>query len=307
MIVELFFIQFRALKKLRNMVQTRSQKTAAAAAAIHPVAAATLPTEKKRAFKKKKTTVYRGFIITGDKFQADIDRFYEKLDQQLTEKSCLTAFWLNTPPITLPEIPIEALQQMLVSLIDNEPMWQKFDKTIQDCVVQHEAFLMQPDIQLQIREGHVQFSYKDNRRRSTQVDLTPLKEFSYWIRLIQKLFCSIQSSLLQKCEQSDAKLERALVAKDIYRFSVSCRRMIVHKYAFGLRFYATQIHKLIEFFNEGLEFVLYAFGIFHPEMVSDDYYPFLKQSENLYGVPELAIDDEDPVFGEAKMMFQRFY
>jgi hypothetical protein len=289
------------------MVQTRSQKTAAANGTVHTVAEAPpTPTEKKKTTKKK--TIYRGFVISAKKHQCDVDRFYERLDQQLTAKNVLMAFWLNTPPITLPEIPIEALQQMLVNLIDNEAMWQRLDKTILQCVVPHEPFLMQPDIQLQIRDGQVQFSYKLNNRSTAQVDLTPLKEFSFWIRLIQKLFCSIQSSLLQKCEQSDTKLERALLARDIYRFSVSCRRMIDHNYAFGLRFYATQIHKLVEFFNEGLEFVLYAFGIFHPEMVSDNYYPFLKQSsENLYGVPELAIDDDDPVFGEAKMMFQRFY
>lgn len=302
------------------MVQTRSQKTAAAATStVHTVAEALpTPTEKTKSTKKK-TTVYRGFVISAKKHQGAVDRFYERLDQQITAKNVLMAFWLNTPPITIPEIPIEAQQQMLVNLIDNEAMWQRLDKTILQCVVPHESFLMQPDIQLQIRDGQVQFSYKLNNRsacntkrlmflHTAQVDLTPLKEFSYWIRLIQKLFCSIQSSLLQKCEQSDAKLERALIARDIYRFSVSCRRMIDHNYAFGLRFYATQIHKLVEFFNEGLEFVLYAFGIFHPEMVSDDCYPFLKQSsENLYGVPELAVDDDDPVFGEAKMMFQRFY
>lgn len=284
------------------MVQTRSQKTAAATT----VQEVPPPTEKKRSFKKKKT-IYRGFILSAKKYQADVDRFYERLDQQLTEKNALTAFWLNTPMITPPDVPIEALQQMLVSLIDNEPMWQKLDKTIQQCVVPHEPFLMQPDIQHQIREGQVQFSYALDNGFKAEVDLTPLKEFSYWIRLIQKLFCSIQSSLLQKCENFDTKLERALVAKNIYSFSVSCRRLIAHKYAFsGLRFYATQIRKLIEFFDQGLEFVLYAFGIFHSEMVNDDYYPYLNRGD-LYGAAELAIDDEDPVFGDAKMLFHRFY
>jgi hypothetical protein len=289
------------------MVETRSQKkNATAATAIQPIAAPSSERQKKRRDKKK--TIYRGFVISGNQFQANVDRFYEQMDQQCAEKNVLTSFWLSTPNIVPPEIPIEFQQKLLIDLINNEPMWEKLEKTIQNCVVPHEAFLIQPDIQQQMRDGQVQFSYKlDSRRSKAHVDLTPLKEFAYWIRLIQKLFCSIQSSLLQKCEKLDSKLERALVARDIYRFSVSCSRLITNKYAFsGLRFFATQIRKLVEFFNEGLEFVLYAFGIFHPEMVTDEYYPYLSR-DKLYGVAELAIDDEDSVFGEAKRMFRRFY
>ena len=284
------------------MVQTRSQKMATAS-----TQATTEPSSERQKKIDSKKKVYRGFVISGKKYQADVDKFYEQIEQQMSDKNVLTSFWLSTLPITATELPIEFQQKLLIDLIDNEAMWQNLDQTIQDCVVPHEPFLMQPDIQQQMRQGQVHFSYKlDSSRSKAHVDLTPLKEFTYWIRLIQKLFCSIQSSLLQKCEKFDTKLERALVAKDIYRFSVSCRRLITHKYAFSLRVYATQIHKLVQFFNEGLEFVLYAFGIFHPEMVKDEYYPFLS-SDKLYGVAELGIDDEDPVFGEAKRMFKRFY
>ncbi len=290
------------------MVQTRSQKMATAS--TQPVVAeAPSSSESRKKRDTKKKTVYRGFVISGKKYQANVDKFYEQMEQQqCAEKNVLTSFWLSTSPITAPELPIEFQQKLLIDLINNEPMWEKFEETIQDCVVPHEAFLMQPDIQQQMKQGQVHFSYKlDSSRSKAHVDLTPLKEFAYWIRLVQKLFCSIQSSLLHKCENLDSKLERALVAKDIYRFSVSCSRLITNKYAFsGLRFYATQVRKLVEFFNEGLEFVLYAFGIFHPEMMTDEVYPYLNR-DKLYGVAELAIDDEDPVFGEAKRMFKRFY
>jgi len=289
------------------MVQTRSQKMAVASTQpTQPTQPASSERQKKRDSKKK--TVYREFVISGKKYQADVDKFYEQMEKQMSDKSVLTSFWLSTLPITAPELPIEFQQKLLIDLINNEAMWQNFDQTIQDCVVPHEAFLMQPDIQQQMKQGQVHFSYKlDSSRSKAHVDLTPLKEFAYWIRFVQKLFCSIQSSLLKKCENLDSKLERALIVKDIYRFSVSCSLLITNKYAFsGLWFYATQVRKLVEFFKEGLEFVLYAFGIFHPEMVTDEFYPFLSR-DKLYGVAELGIDDDDPVFGEAKRMFKRFY
>jgi len=287
------------------MVQTRSQ-LAAASKTVTAVAAPSRkqPTEKKKE-KKQKKIIYRGFVISGEKYRAKVDTFYRQLEAQLNEKSALTIFWLNMPAITIKpeEIPVEAIQLMLQKLLDNEPMWEKLAKTIKECVAPFEPFLMQTDVQQKIKEGQVKFSFGPKG----EVDLTPLKEFSYWIRLIQRLFCSVQFRLLQKCEKADTKLEKALIAKDIFTYSVSCHRLISNKYTFcGMRFFATQVRKLIEFFDQGLEFCLYTFGIYHPEMVTVNCYPFIKQSE-LYDHPELAINDEDPCFGEAKMKFQRFY
>jgi len=254
--------------------------------------------------KQNNNIIYRGFVISKKEYQSKVDLFYDMIDEQNKKNSVLQCFWLNTPTITIitDEIPIKSLQKMLTKIIEDEKMWEKFDKTIAECVTPFEQYLMSPDVKEKIREGQLTFTFKKNK-----VDLSPLKEFSYWIRLCQKLFCSIQFNLLKNCENAKTTLQKAIISMEIYRTSIICRRLITNKYIFhGLQFYTVLTRKLLEILNMGLEYALYAFGIFYPEMVVSDCYPFFKKRK-YYNNHKLKIKDEDPHFGEAKKMFYQFY
>ena len=186
---------------------------------------------------------------------------------------------------------------MLTSLIDNESQWKKLDETLNKCVVPYEDFLRTEEIQTKINEGQTQFSYKKYDGIEVIVDLSPLKEFSFWIQMITKLMVIVQRDLLTKCENAIEKIDKSIVARQIFELNIVCRQLICHKHAFTtLRLYSAQI----------LEFVLYAFGIFCPEMITEHFYPNIGRS-NLYRLAELAVSEDDPVFGEAKKKFQDYY
>lgn len=256
--------------------------------------------------KSESKMVYRDFLISHSKYKLDVDNFYLQINQYKSGECVLTNFW-NTATVSIPNIPSEFQEKLLLSLIDNKAMWDKLNNVIIREVVPFEDLLKSPDIQTKIKSGQTRFSFKVFDGTEVLVDLSPLKEFSYWIRLLTKLLIAIQQDLLTKCSNSTTKVDRAQFAKHIFEVNVSCRQLISHKYAFcGLGFYKAQLMKLIELFNEGLEFSLYAFGIFCPEMINKNFSPFINH-ENLWCNDQLAVSDDDPIFGEAKKKFKKYY
>jgi len=256
--------------------------------------------------KKPATVVYRNFVISGPKYRQDVDKFYSMIQEYEQCSSVLKYFWKNTI-IDIPEIPMESCRKLLISLINNETQWQKLHDTLNQCVVPYEDFLRTDKVQSQINEGQTQFSYRKSDGNEVIVSLSPLKEFSFWIQMITKLLIIVQRDLLNKCDEAIEKVDKSIVARQIFELNIACRQLICHKYAFTtLRFYSSQLLKLIEFFNLGLEFVLYAFGIFCPEMITKHVYPNIGRSD-LYQLTMLAVKEDDPVFGEAKKKFQDYY
>jgi hypothetical protein len=251
-------------------------------------------------------SVYRNFVISGSKYKQDVDRFYSTIEEFDNHTSVLKYFWKNTI-FCIPEIPVESCQKLLISLLDNETQWKKLDDTLKQCVVPHEDFLRTDQVQTQMNEGQTQFSYRKCDGNEVIVNLSPLKEFSFWIQMITKLMVIVQRDLLTKCENTQEKVDKAIVARQIFELNIACRLLICHKYAFtSLRFFSTQLLKLIDFFSLGLEFVLHAFGTFCPEMITKHFYPNIGRSD-LYQLAILAVSEDDPFFGEAKKKFQDYY
>jgi hypothetical protein len=289
------------------VVQTRSMIRRINATKVAKAVSAPVTKNKKSVRSKQHfNTAYRNFVICGCKYKADVDRFYSKTEEFNNEPSVLKHFWKNTN-VTIPEIPMEAYEKLLISLMKNETQWKKLDETVKRCVVPYEDFLRTPRVQTQINEGQTQFSFNENDGKEVIVDLSPLKEFSFWIQMMTKLLVAVQRDLLDKCDKTEAKIEKALFARHLFENNIACRQLITHKYAFTtLSFYGKQLLKLVEFFDLGLEFVLYAFGIFCPEMINKKFYPDIGRS-NLYRLPELAVAEDDSIFGEAKKKFRDYY
>lgn len=250
--------------------------------------------------------IYRNFVMSSMKYKLNVDNFYNDIEEISKHYSVLKNFW-NIQKIENIDIPIKYSEKLFLKSIDNEPLWEKLERTIKEYVVPHETFLKSEKIQEEIKEGKTRFTYINTKEIEVLVDLTPLLEFRYWLKLITMLFIYIQKHHLDKCEQTNNKKKRVIIAKRIFQNNLIAIRLIRHKYAFpGLRFYITQIKKLIEFFNEGLDFILYAFGEFFPEMVTDNFYPYMnKYNDNSKLIK--CVSKDDPYYGEAKKKYEKYY
>lgn len=252
---------------------------------------------------------YRGFSISSLKHRSIVDKFQANLESGLKHSSVLSKFWIkHFPKMTMPELPFESREKLLFSLVANDALWEKFDKVIEQNVVQAEQYLELPEFQDRINAGETLLLFDGSDGSQLSIDLTPLLEFSFWIKQMSTLMCSVMTELLRKVDQTVGKSNKALIVKHIFQNNLICRKLITSEYIFGgVRYYSTQLAKMMEMFKEGLEFALYGFGVFHPEMISDNCYPWLNKQSELYGLPMLAISDDDPVFGEAKKAYRRFY
>jgi len=287
------------------VVTTRSMTGKIPAKLVANVVSAPSKKGKKNCVRNIKS-VYRNFVICGNKYKQDVDRFYSKIEEYNKDSSVLKNFWKKTI-VDIPDIPMESCKKLLISLINNESQWKKLDETLNKCVVPYEDFLRTDQVQTQINDGQTQFSYREFNGNEVIIDLSPLKEFSFWIQMVTKLMVIVQRDLLAKCDKAIEKIDKSILAKQLFEVNIACRQLICHKYAFpSLIFYRALLLKLIEFFNLGLEFVLYAFGIFCPEMITKHFYPNIGRSD-LYQAVELTINEDDPVYGEAKKMFQDYY
>jgi hypothetical protein len=228
------------------VVTTRSMTGKKPANAVH-FTVSTPSNKKKNSSGRHTKTVYRNFVICGAKYKQDVDMFYSKIEEFNKDTSVLKYFWKNTI-VDIPEIPMEACQKLLISLIDNQNQWKKLDDTLNLCVVPYEDFLRTEEVQIQMNEGQTQFSYRKYNGNEVIVDLSPLKEFAFWIQMITKLLVVVQRDLLTKCEKEIEKIDKSIVARQIFELNIACRQLICHKYAFTtLRIYSAQLLKLIEF------------------------------------------------------------
>ena len=253
--------------------------------------------------------IYRGFNIQNKNFIEHIDNFYNDLDTSSKYISVLKNFWnKHKPEIEIPNISIEYREELAISLVNNKYLWDKFNKTIHQNIEPYEKILRQDDCQNKMSDGETILIVKDCNGKNLTIDLNPLLEFNYWLRLITCLFCNVQTELLNTLEESNSKIEKSKIAKRIFQLNIVYTPLITSKYAFStLRFYVTQIKKLIEFFGEGLEICLYAFGLFFPEMVTDMCYPNMNKNRSIYKNNELELKEDDPIFGEVMKKLKKFY
>lgn len=283
------------------MVQTRSQ-----IARLNSEKILTEAPFNNKTIPSNTNTIYRNFVITDAKYKVNVDNFYMDIEEISKHNSILKNFWSIQKIENLP-FSIEYSEELLLKLIDDEPLWKKFENTIQEYVVPHETFLKTDEIQEQMKDGKTRFVYRNARGIEVLVDLTPLLEFRYWLKFTTMLFIYVQKHHLDECDRTTNKKTKINIAKKIFQNNLAAIRLIRHKYAFtGLRFYITQVRKLIEFFNEGLDFTLYAFGEYFPEMITDEYYPYMNK-ENPNSKIIDCISEDDPYYGEAKKKYQKYY
>ena len=252
---------------------------------------------------------YKGFYIKEEKYKSEIDNFYKSIVIDEDESYVLKNFWKkHFPKINLPYMSLDNSEELLFSLIHNEELWNKFNKIIHRDIKLNEDILALPEIQEQILKGDTYLSIKMFNQIDIGIDLKPLLEFSYWLKLINNLFISVIRELLEQIKIIDTKIERAVLIKRLISVNTRCIPLIKNKYAYNdLSYYNTQIEKMLSFFDEGLEFALYSFGMMFPNLVTKDIHPIINNSSNLYNHHELIITINDPVFGEAKRQFFQFY
>lgn len=252
---------------------------------------------------------YRGFYIKEEKYKSEIDNFYKYIEIDENENYVLKNFWKkHFPQIILPYMSLDNREELLFSLIDNKELWNKFNKIIDRDIKLNEDILALPEIQEQIKKGDTYLSIKMYNQIDIGIDLKPLFEFSYWLKLINNLFISVIRELLEEIKIIDTKIERALLIKRLISVNMLCIPLIKNKYAYNdLSYYNTQIEKMLSFFDEGLEFALYSFGMIFPNLVNEDIHPIINISSVLYNRPELIISINDPVFGQAKKQFFQYY
>jgi len=252
---------------------------------------------------------YRGFIIKNNNFVEYVDNFYNELDIMNEYNSVLKSFWIrHKPEIEIPSIPLEYRVKIAISLMNNKYLWNKLNKTIYEIIQPYEKILEKDESQKKIRDGETIFKIKHSNGTMICIDLNPLFEFNYWLRLMICYFCNVQTELIFLLEKSNSKVEKSKIAKRIFELNIIYKPLITSKYAFPtLRFYVTQVKKLIEFFNEGLEISLYPFGIFCPEMVTDNCYPNINKNTELYKNNNLIINVDDPIFSEIMKKLNKYY
>jgi len=252
--------------------------------------------------------VYKGFYVTHEKNKQEIDLFYKSI-QNYSEIYPLKAFWKRQcPVIELPLMPLHIRQELLYSLIQNENLWCKFNEVVQRDVVVHEHTLVSLEVLNRINQGDTIIVQKMYDGSEQIINLSCLKEFSYWMRLINMLFLSIIRELLEEIKLIYTKVEKCRLFKSIIETSIQCRPLITNKYAFNdLSFYYTQIEKIMSSFDDGLEIALYAFGIMFPNLVNSEIHPVINKQSSTYDDPRLSVSLTDPIFGAAKKQFFEFY
>ena len=252
--------------------------------------------------------IYNGFYIKEEIYKTEIDTFLQSLTIDENECYVLKKFWKkNCPRIDLPYMNLDMCEELLFSLIDNEPLWKKFNKLIDRDIKPHEQILALPEVQAQILQGE-KLIYKKIYDIEICIDLKSLNEFTYWLKLLNILFIKVIRELFDQIKMVDSKIEKCLLIKRLIVVNLRCMSLITNKYAYNdLSYSNTQIKKIMSFFDEGLEFALYSFSIIYPNLVNDNIYPIINSSAMLYHHPELKISLDDPVFGNAKTQFYQFY
>jgi len=255
-----------------------------------------------------KTLIYNGFYIKEEIYKTEIDTFLQSLSIDENECYVLKNFWKkNCPSIDLPCMNLDMCEELLFTLIDNEPLWKKFNKLIDRDIKPHEQILALPEVQTQILQGE-KLIYKKIYDIEICIDLKSLNEFSYWLKLLNILFISVIRKLIDQIKMVDTKIEKCILIKRLIVVNLRCLPLINNKYAYNdLSYFNTHIEKIISFFDEGLEFALYSFAIMYPNLVNDNIYPIINSSGMLYHHPELTISLDDPLFGNAKKQFYQFY
>jgi hypothetical protein len=257
-----------------------------------------------------KKIVYRGFCLYDDKYVVNIDNFYNELEQFSNQKSLLKNFWIaNKPSIIIPEIPIEMRQKFLLNLVNNKSMWDKFTKTINEIIVPYQKYLEQDIYQQKLIAGEIVLKIDVGNRKFVSLNLTPLLEFNFWLAYLTSLFCNIQSELLSLVLKTNNSIDKSKIVKTIFEINIACKEFISNRYAFNsMKYYVVNINKMIDFIkNEGLEVAFYTFGVFFPNMITDNYFPNVNKSTKFYQHNELEIKDDDPIFGEIKKKCKVIY
>ena len=255
------------------------------------------------------SNIYKGFYITSEKNKQEIDLFFKSI-QNHSEIYPLKAFWKrHCPVIELPCMPLHTRQELLYSLMQNKDLWCKFNEAVQREVIDHEEHtLVSFEVHNKINQGDTIIITKMYDNSEKIINLTPLKEFSYWLKLINILFLSIIRELLEDIKRVNTKVEKCILFKHIVELSIQSLPLISNKYAYNdLSFYCTQIEKIISSFDDGLEIALYAFGIMFPNLVNSEIHPVINKQSSTYDDPRLSVSINDHIFGAAKKKYFEFY
>ena len=114
--------------------------------------------------------------------------------------------------------------------------------------------------------------------------------------------------LLEKYKITEDNLEKALIIKRIITVSVKCSPLIKNKYAYNdLSYYYTNIEKIVTFFQQGLEVALYSFAVLFPNLVCENIHPIINTSSIIYKNALLEISLIDPIYGETKKKYSKYY
>ena len=252
--------------------------------------------------------IYLGFYVKEDTYKLEIDKFYHSIITDENECYVLKNFWKkNCPRIDLPYMNLDMREELLFSIIDNDALWKKFNKIIDRDIKNHEKILALPEVQQQILQGDTNIVKKIYGDIEIYIDLKPLIEFSYWLKLLNNLFISVIREILDQIKIEE-KITRCILMKRLISVNIKCLDLIKNKYAYNdLSYVNTHIEKIVSFFDDGLEFALYSFGIMFPNLVNENIYPIINSSSVLYNHPEIKISIDDPFFGDAKKQFFQFY
>lgn len=255
-----------------------------------------------------KNNTYLGFYIKDNKYKSVIDKFFSSLSYDENECYVLKNFWKKyCPRIDLPYMNLDTRQELLISLIDNPELWNNFNKLINNDIKPNEEILALPEVQEQLLKGE-RIIYRKIYDMEIGIDLRPLNEYSYWIKLINNLFISVIREIIDQIKETETKLERSILLKRLITINIQCLPLIKNKYAYNdISYFNIQVEKIISFLDDGLEFALYSLGIMFPDVVCDNIHPVINTSSNLYNHPDLAISFDDPVFGIAKKQFFQYY
>jgi len=257
-----------------------------------------------------KKIVYRGFCFYDDKYRINVDNFYNEFEQFSNQKSLLKNFWIaNKPTISVPVIPLEMRQKFLLNLIENKSMWNKFNKMIDEIIVPYQKYLGEDIYQQKLLAGEIVLKIDLGSDKFVSLNLTPLLEFNFWLAYLTSLFCNIQSELLSIVFKTNDSIEKAKTVKTIFEINIACKEFITNPYAFNsMKYYLVNVNKMIDFIkNEGLEVAFYTFGLFFPNMITDNYFPNVNKSTKFYNNNKLEIKDDDPIFGEIKKKLKVIY
>jgi len=187
----------------------------------------------------------------------------------------------------------------------NSNYYLKFKKYLDENIKPYESYLFSSECRKKIDNNILVFNIDNNT-----IDLTELKEYSFWANFVRNLFKSLVRNIIFEITSYIDPVDKANIVKKLYTILIQYRHLFFDK--FGLcygcfKFYNSIIKKLIDFAREGAEFAIYTFAILCPKMMTNNCLLNLNTSGSLYNKVQLKIEDNDVIFSESLLKFKQYY